>query len=204
MARFTGPRGKVVRRLDYPVFESPKFSRIEKNNYPPGEHGPNSRRRLSDYGIQMREKQRIKYTYGVLEKQFRNYFKKADLKEGITGHILIQMLECRLDNVVYRMGFAPTRRAARQLVTHGHFLVNNRKVNIPSFQVKEGTEIRVRDKSKRIPLVLDSVKRIKGDHTLPWMSIDKAKLVGLFQQVPERNEIPEEFNEQLVVELYSK
>jgi small subunit ribosomal protein S4 len=152
----------------------------------------------------MREKQRIKYTYGILEKQFRNYFKKADLKEGITGHILLQMLESRLDNIVYRMGFAPTRRAARQLVSHGHFLVNNRKVNIPSFQVKENSEIRVRDKSKRLPLILDSVKRIKGDHTLEWLSIDKAKLVGLFLKVPERNEIPEEFNEQLVVELYSK
>jgi small subunit ribosomal protein S4 len=203
MARYNGPRGKVVRRLDYPVFESPKFSRMNRN-YPPGEHGPTSRRRLSDYGIQMREKQRIKYTYGVLEKQFRNYFKKADTKEGITGHILLQMLESRLDNVVYRMGFAPTRRAARQLVTHGHFLVNNRKVNIPSFSVKEGSVIQVRDKSKRIPIILDSVKRIKGDHTLPWMSIDKAKLVGEFLKVPERNEIPEDFNEQLVVELYSK
>jgi small subunit ribosomal protein S4 len=114
------------------------------------------------------------------------------------------MLESRLDNVVYRMGFAPTRRAARQLVTHGHFLVNNRKVNIPSFSVKEGSVIQVRDKSKRIPIILDSVKRIKGDHTLPWMSIDKAKLVGEFMKVPERNEIPEDFNEQLVVELYSK
>jgi small subunit ribosomal protein S4 len=174
------------------------------NNYPPGEHGPSSHRRLSDYGIQMREKQRIKYTYGILERQFRNYFKKADLKEGITGHILIQMLESRLDNVVYRMGFAPTRRAARQLVTHGHFLVNNRKVNIPSFLLKNDTEIKVREKSKRIPLILDSVKRIKGDHTLPWLSIDKAKLVGVFMRTPERNEVPEEFNEQLVVELYSK
>jgi len=203
MARFKGPRGKVVRRLDYPVFESPKFSRMNRT-YPPGEHGPTSRRRLSDYGIQMREKQRIKYTYGVLEKQFRNYFKKADTKEGITGHILLQMLESRLDNIVYRMGFAPTRRAARQLVTHGHFLVNNRKVNIPSFSVKEGSIIQVRDKSKRIPVILDSVKRIKGDHTLPWLSIDKAKLVGEFLKIPERSEIPEEFEEQLVVELYSK
>ncbi|MBW6457616.1 MAG: 30S ribosomal protein S4, partial [FCB group bacterium] len=143
MARFKGPRGKVCRRLDYPCFESPKFTRME-NNYPPGEHGPSSHRRLSDYGIQMREKQRIKYTYGILERQFRNYFKKADLKEGITGHILIQILESRLDNVVYRMGFAPTRRAARQLVTHGHFLVNNRKVNIPSFLLKNDSEIKVR------------------------------------------------------------
>lgn len=203
MARFKGPRGKVCRRLDYPCFESPKFSRMKKN-YPPGEHGPSSRRRLSDYGIQMREKQRIKYTYGILEKQFRNYFKKADMKEGITGHILIQILESRLDNLVYRMGFAPTRRAARQLVTHGHFLVNNRKVSIPSFIVKPGSEIRVRDKSKRLALIQDSVKRIKGDHTLPWLSIDKAKLSGEFMKVPERNEVPEEFNEQLVVELYSK
>src|SRR6056297_3602484 len=168
MARYTGPRGKICRRLDFPCYESPKFIKPKKN-YPPGEHGPTSRRRLSDFGIQMREKQRIKYTYDVLENQFRNYFKKADKQEGMTGHNLLRMLECRMDNVVYRMGFAPTRRSARQMVTHGHFLVNNRKMNIASFQVSPGDEIRVRDKSKRIPLILDSIKRIKGDHSLPWL-----------------------------------
>lgn len=203
MARYTGPRGKICRRLDHPCYESSKFAKPAKN-YPPGEHGPTSRQRLSDYGVQMREKQRIKYTYDVLEKQFSNYFKKAESQEGITGHNLLKMLECRLDNVVYRMGFAPTRRAARQLVNHGHFLVNNKRVNIPSFQIKPGDEIRVRDKSKRIELILDAVKKIKGDHSLAWVSIDKAKLSGVFEEYPERTQIPEDLNEQLVVELYSK
>ncbi len=203
MARYRGPRGKVCRRLDAPVFESPKFANPRKN-YPPGEHGPTNRGRLSDYGLQMREKQKIKYMYGVLEKQFRNYFKKADHKKGITGHNLLQALESRLDNVVFRLGFAPTRRAARQLVSHGHIMVNGKNVNIPSFSVKPSDEIQVRDRSKRMELILNSIKKIKGDQILPWLKIDKAKLVGTFEQVPERTQIPEDINEQLVVELYSK
>ncbi|HAE88114.1 TPA: 30S ribosomal protein S4 [Candidatus Marinimicrobia bacterium] len=201
MARYRGPRGKICRRLDYAAFESPKFSNPKKN-YPPGEHGPTHRHRLSEYGIQMREKQRIKYTYGVLERQFRNYFKRADRQQGKTGDNLMKMLESRLDNVVYRLGFAPTRRAARQIVSHKHVLVNDSVVNIPSYQVKPGDVIRIREKSKRLDLILDAVKKSHGN--LSWLKLDKAKLSGEILHIPEREEIPQDFNEQLVVELYSK
>ena len=204
MARYKGPRARVCRRLEYPVFESPKFSSIRKN-YPPGQHGPNRRRgKLSNYGIQLREKQRIKYLYGVLEKQFRNYFKKAVTKKGETGHNLLITLESRLDNTIYRLGFAPTRRAARQLISHKHFLVNNRVVNIPSYLLADGDSIQVRDKSKRFRIFQDSMRRIQGDNPVPWLTIDKSKLNGTFNNYPERDEIPEPVNEQLVVELYSK
>ncbi|MDP6570532.1 MAG: 30S ribosomal protein S4, partial [Candidatus Marinimicrobia bacterium] len=144
MARYTGPRARICRRLEFPVFESPKFGNIRKS-YPPGQHGQGRRGKLSNYGIQLREKQRIKYLYGVLEKQFRNYFKKAVSKLGPTGHNLLIMLESRLDNTVYRLGLAPTRSSARQLVNHKHFLVNNRIVNIPSFSLSPGDVIQVRD-----------------------------------------------------------
>ena len=203
MARYRGPRGKVCRRLGMAVFESPKFSNPRKN-YPPGEHGPNSRGRLSDYGLQMREKQRLKYLYGVLERQFRNYFEKADKQKGKTGDNLVRMLEARLDNIVYRMGFAPTRRSARQLVSHRHITVNGHTVNIPSYQVRPGDIVQVREKSKRMELILNSIKRMKGDQMLPWLRLDKAKMSGEFLAYPEREQIPEELNEQLVVELYSK
>ena len=204
MARFKGPRAKVCRRLEYPVFESSKFSSIRKN-YPPGQHGPNRRRsKLSNYGIQLREKQRMKYLYRVLEKQFRNYFKKAVSKKGPTGHNLLIMLESRLDNTVYRLGLAPTRRAARQLISHKHFLVNNRVVNIPSYLLSDGDNVQVRDKSKRFSIFQDSMRRIQGDNPAPWLTIDKSKLNGTFNNFPERAEIPETLNEQMVVELYSK
>ena len=204
MARYKGPRARICRRLEYPVFESPKFGTIRKN-YPPGQHGPNKRRtKLSNYGIQLREKQRIKYLYGVLEKQFRNYFKKASSKKGPTGYNLIIMLESRLDNTIYRLGLAPTRSAARQLISHKHFLVNNKVVNIPSYLLSDGDIIQVRDKSKRFRIFQDSMRRIQGDNPVPWLSIDKSKLNGIFNNFPERDEIPELFNEQLVVELYSK
>ena len=203
MARFRGPRAKICRRLEFPVFESPKFASPRKN-YPPGQHGQSRRRKLSNYGVQLREKQRIKYLYGVLEKQFRNYFKKAQTKSGPTGHNLLSMLESRLDNIVYRLGFAPTRRAARQLVTHKHFMVNNRVVNIPSFICKPGDVVQVRNKSKKSEIFHDSMRRIEGDNPMPWLFLDKAKLMGTFENVPERDEIPEPVNEQLVVELYSK
>ena len=204
MASYNGPRARVCRRLEYPVFESPKFSAMRKN-YPPGQHGPNKRRsKLSNYGIQLREKQRIKYLYGVLEKQFRNYFKKAASKKGETGHNLLIFLESRLDNTVYRLGLAPTRRSARQLINHKHFLVNNKVVNIPSFLLSEGDEIQVRDKSKRFSIFQDSMRRIQGDNPAPWLTIDKSKLNGTFNNLPTRDEIPETVNEQLVVELYSK
>jgi len=203
MARYTGPRARMVRRLEFPVFESPKFSNLRKN-YAPGQHGQSRRTKLSNYGIQLREKQRIKYLYGVLEKQFRNYFKKAQTDSGPTGHKLLQLLESRLDNSIYRMGLAPTRRAARQLVTHKHFMVNNHVVNIPSFLLKPGDLVQVRDKSKKMDLFQDSVRRVQGDNPMPWLTLDKAKLSGSFINVPSRDEIPEPVNEQFVVELYSK
>ena len=204
MARYNGPRGRICRRLEYPVFESPKFGSIRKN-YPPGQHGPNRRRtKLSNYGIQLREKQRIKYLYGVLEKQFRNYFKKASSRKGPTGHNLLIMLESRLDNTVYRLGLAATRNAARQLISHKHFLVNNNVVNIPSYLLSNGDIIQVRDKSKRFRVFQDSMRRIQGDNPMPWLNIDKSKLLGTFINTPSRDEILEPVDEQLVVELYSK
>ncbi len=203
MARYTGPRARVCRRLEFPVFESPKFSNPRKN-YPPGQHGDSRRRKLSNYGIQLREKQRIKYMYGLLEKQFRNYFKKSQAKSGPTGHNLLIMLESRLDNTIFRLGLASTRRSARQLVSHKHFIVNNKIVNIPSFQLKPDDVIQVRDKSKKMEVFQDALRRVQGDNPMPWLEIDKAKLVGKFLSMPNRDEINEPLNEQLVVELYSK
>ena len=203
MARYTGPRARICRRLEFPAFESPKFSNLRKS-YAPGQHGQSRRSKLSNYGIQLREKQRIKYLYGVLEKQFRNYFKKAQSKNGPTGHNLLQMLEARLDNTVFRLGLAPTRRSARQLVNHKHFLVNNKIVNIPSFLLQPGDIISVRDKSKKLELFQESMKRIQADNVIPWLTLDKAKLIGTFDEVPNREHILEPINEQLVVELYSK
>jgi small subunit ribosomal protein S4 len=203
MARYTGPRARICRRLEYPVFESSKFASLRKS-YPPGQHGQARRRKLSNYGIQLREKQRIKYLYGVLEKQFRNYFKKASIKVGATGDNLLVSLESRLDNTVYRLGLAQTRSAARQFVTHKHFLVNNKVVNIPSYCLSEGDTVQVRDKSKKNNIFLDSMRRIKSDNPMPWLTLDKSKLTGVFNKVPVREEIIEPLNEQLVVELYSK
>ena len=203
MARYTGPRARICRRLDFPVFESPKFSSIRKN-FPPGQHGATNRSKLSNYGIQLREKQRIKYLYGVLEKQFRNYFKKAVIKDGPTGDNLLIMLESRLDNTIYRLGLATTRSAARQIVTHKHILVNNRVVNIPSYNLSSGDIIKVRDKSKKNVVFQESMRRIQGDNPMPWLLLDKSKLEGVFEQKPDRDQITEPVNEQLVVELYSK
>ena len=203
MARFNGPRGKICRRLEFQAFESPKFASPTKN-YPPGQHGPTYRRRPSEYGLQLKEKQKMKYLYGVLEKQFRNYFKKANTKKGITGHNLVIMLESRLDNTVYRLGFARTRRQARQLVNHGHFLVNNRKVNIPSYQMKPGDIIKVRERSKKMEFIHDSMRRVQGEGSYPWLKLDKASMEGIFVEEPARDQIHDEYNEQLVVELYSK
>ena len=188
MARYTGPRSRVCRRLDFPVFESEKFANPRKK-YIPGQHGPTSRTKLGNYGLQLREKQRMKYLYGVLEKQFRGYFKKAQNKTGSTGHVLIQILESRLDNTVYRLGLCPTRRSARQLVSHRHFLVNDKIVNIPSYQLKAGDVIKVRDKSKKVPIFQDSIRRIDGDNPMPWLSLDKAKLMGTFIETPNREDV---------------
>lgn len=203
MAKYLGPRGKLVRRLDYPVFESSKFA-SPKRNYPPGQHGNILRRKVSTYGLQLREKQRMKQLYGLLERQFRNYFRKAAAQGGPTGHNLLAMLESRLDNTLYRLGFAPTRRAARQMVNHRHFQVNDRVVNIPSYQLKPGDVIKVRDKSKKLDIIHNAMRRITNDNQMPWLDLDKAKLTGTFLAWPQRDEIPEEVNEQHVVELYSR
>lgn len=203
MARYTGPRGKICRRLNFQAFESPKFA-SPKRAYPPGQHGPTSRRRTSDYGLQLHEKQKMKYLYGLLEKQFRTYFAKAAAKEGITGHTLVQLLESRMDNTVFRMGFTRTRRQARQLVTHAHFLVNNRKVNIPSYQVKPGDVIQVREKSKKMEMIHDAMRRVQGEGAYAWVRLDKANMTGVFVDYPSRDQVTEDYNEQLVVELYSK
>ena len=203
MARFRGSRSKICRRLEFAAFESPKFGNPRKS-YPPGQQGQGRRRKLSNYGLQLREKQRMKYLYEVLEKQFRNYYKKAQNKSGPSGDNLVILLESRLDNTIYRLGFAPTRRAARQLVVHKHFLINNKIVNIPSYQLKAGDSITVRDKSRKMEIFQDSMKRIKGDNPTEWLSLNKAKLIGTFVDIPERSQVEEPFNEQLVIELYSK
>ncbi|MBA7660234.1 MAG: 30S ribosomal protein S4 [Calditrichaeota bacterium] len=203
MAKYLGPRGKIVRRLDYPVFESLKFASPRKS-YPPGQHGSNLRRKVSTYGLQLREKQRMKHLYSVLERQFRNYFRKAAAQEGPTGHNLLILLESRLDNTLYRLGLAPTRRAARQLVSHKHFMVNDRVVNIPSYILKPGDMIRAREKGRKLEIIHNAMRRITDDNQMPWLQLDKTKLTGIFLARPQRDEIPEEVNEQLVVELYSK
>jgi small subunit ribosomal protein S4 len=207
MGRYTGPKYKLSRREKQDLFGSPKSlmgkSPMEKKNYPPGEHGQSRRQKISEYGIQLREKQKIKRTYGLFEKQFRNLFEKANRQKGITGDNLVKLLERRLDNVVYRLGFAPTRVAARQLVGHRHVLVNDKLVNIPSYIVNPGDVIRIRDKSKKMDAIHNSVKRVR-DNQFSWLTIDKASLSGTFVQIPERAEVPLNANEQFVVELYSK
>jgi small subunit ribosomal protein S4 len=207
MGRYTGPKYKLSRREKQDLFGSPKSlmgkSPLEKKNYPPGEHGQSRRQKVSEYGFQLREKQKIKRIYGLYEKQFRNLFEKANRQKGITGDNLIKLLERRLDNVVYRLGLAPTRVGARQLVSHRHVLVNDKSVNIPSYVVSAGDVIRIREKSKKMDVIHNSLKRVR-DNQFPWLTIDKATLSGTFVQVPERSEIPLNANEQLVVELYSK
>ena len=205
MAKSDTTKGKLVRKFAENIFGNPKFDRLlNRKPYPPGQHGQTRRSKLSNYGIQLREKQKIKFMYGLLEKQFRLSFLKADKMKGETGTNMLQLLESRLDNVVYRLGFAPSRPAGRQLVSHKHFLVNNKVVNIPSFIVKPGDVVQVRKRSKKMDIILESIKRIKGDIDLPWLEIDKAKMRGTFQSVPDRDEMQLTVNEQLVVELYSK
>jgi small subunit ribosomal protein S4 len=176
---------------------------VESRNYPPGQHGLSRRAKVSEYGVQLREKQKIKRSYGLLETQFRNYFDKAIKQKGITGENLVKLLERRLDNVIFRLGFASSRSQARQLILHRHFLVNDRLVNIPSYLVATGDIIKVRDKSKKLDVIHNSLKRVK-DTAYSWLTIDKASLSGTFLQVPERADVPLNANEQLVVELYSK
>lgn len=201
MARYTGPKSKIARKFGEPIFGPDKV--LQKRNFPPGQHGQNKRRKTSEYGTQLREKQKAKYTYGVLEKQFRNLFEKASSLKGITGEILLQLLESRLDNVVFRLGIAPTRAAARQLVLHRHITVNGDVVNIASYSVKPGDVVGVREKSKSLEVIQDALAGF--NHTkYPWIEWDEAQKAGKFLHMPERADIPENIKEQLIVELYSK
>ncbi|MFQ3212793.1 MAG: small subunit ribosomal protein S4 [Marivirga sp.] len=201
MARYKGPKSKIARRFNEPIFGPSKA--LAKKAYPPGQHGRGRRRKQSEYAVQLMEKQKAKYTYGVLEKQFANLFDKASRKKGITGEVLLQLLESRLDNVVFRLGIAPTRRAARQLVSHKHILVNGEIVNIPSYQLKEGESIGVREKSKSLEAISNSLS-INSVSKYGWLMFDKSEMTGQFVNVPLREDIPENINEQLIVELYSK
>ena len=205
MAKTNQPRGKLVRKFGENIFGNPKYDKLlNRKPYGPGQHAQSRRGKVSNYGTQLQEKQKIKFMYGLLEKQFRITFKKAEKLKGETGTNMLQLLESRLDNVVYRLGFAPTRRSARQLVVHKHIIVNNRCVNIPSYGLKEGDIIQVREKSRRMQIFHDSMRRVNNDNPMPWLRIDKAKMAGYFEMVPEREQILEPINEQLVVELYSK
>ncbi len=201
MARYKGPKSKIARKFREPIFGPDKA--LEKKNYPPGMHGPNKRRsKKSEYAVQLAEKQKAKYTYGILEKQFSNMFKKASSKSGITGEILLQLCELRLDNVVFRLGVSPSRRGARQLVTHRHITVNGNIVNIPSYSLKIGDVVGVREKSKSLVIVTSS---LSADNTISeWLLWDSTSFSGEVKAVPTREQISENIKEQLIVELYSK
>ena len=201
MARYRGPKSKVARKFNDPIFGPSKA--LQKKSYPPGQHGRGRRRKQSEYAVQLMAKQKAKYTYGVLEKQFANLFEKANRSQGITGEILLQMLESRLDNVVFRLGIAPTRRAARQLVGHKHITVNGEVVNVPSFQVKPGDLVGVREKSKSLEAITDSLAS-NSVSRYGWLEWDKSQMAGKLTNVPARDDIPENIQEQLIVELYSK
>lgn len=201
MARYTGPKSKIARKFREPIFGPDKA--LEKKNYPPGQHGVAKKRaKQSEYAIQLQEKQKAKYTYGILERQFAKIFDKASRMHGITGELLLQLIEARLDNVVYRLGIAPSRRAARQLVSHAHITVNGEVVNIASYTLKAGDVIAVREKSKTLEAISNSVAG--GVNKYSWLDFDKNTLSGKFISMPERSLIPENIKEQLIVELYSK
>jgi small subunit ribosomal protein S4 len=201
MARYIGPKSKIARRFGEPIFGPDRA--FERKNYPPGQHGSSRRRKKqSEYGIQLQEKQKAKFTYGILERQFRNLFKKAARKKGVTGENLLQLIESRLDNTVFRLGIAPTRNAARQLVSHRHITVNGNIVNIPSFLLKAGDIIAVRERSKSLEVIVTNVEGRTMNY--PWLEWDREKLTGRFLNYPPREDIPETIKEQLIVELYSK
>nr|WKN37114.1 30S ribosomal protein S4 [Tunicatimonas sp. TK19036] len=203
MARYTGPKSKIARKFNDPIFGPSKA--LQKKSYPPGQHGRGRRRKQSEYAMQLMAKQKAKYTYGVLERQFANLFDRASRSKGITGEVLLQLLESRLDNVVYRLGISPTRRGARQLVSHKHIVVNGEVVNIPSFQVKPGDIVGVREKSKSLIAVADSVASHSPKvRQYPWLEWDGKELAGRYSSLPAREDIPENIQEQLIVELYSK
>ena len=202
MARYTGPKTKIARKFAAPIFGDDKnFER--RKNQPPGQHGPNKRRnaKKSEYALQLTEKQKAKYTYGILERQFSNMYKRAVRARGVTGEVLLQLCESRLDNVVYRLGYAKTRSGARQLVSHRHITVNGELVNIPSYILKDGDVIAIREKSKSLEVIADS---LAGKSTYDWLQFNDEKKSGTFISAPERMQIPEDIKEQLIVELYSK
>jgi len=202
MARYTGPKTKVARSIGEPIFGPDNH--FDKKNYPPGQHGVNrKRKKLSEYGVQLKEKQKAKYTYGLLEKQFALLFERASASKGVTGEVLLQLLESRLDNVVYRLGIAPTRAAARQLVSHRHILVNGEIANVPSRLLKPGDIVEVREKSKSLEVITNSLGTNRHAQ-YSWLEWDKDKMAGKFLNLPQRSEIPENIKEQLIVELYSK
>jgi small subunit ribosomal protein S4 len=201
MARYIGPKVRISRRFNEPIMGDNKA--LQKKNYPPGMHGKGKKRKQSEYAIQLAEKQKAKYIYGVLERQFAHTFDKATRKKGVTGEVLLQMLEARLDNAVYRLGIAPTRRAARQLVSHKHILVNGDVVNIPSFSLKPGDSVEVREKSKSLEAITNSLST-QSAKKYNWLEWDGHEMVGKFINLPPREDIPENINEQLIVELYSK
>lgn len=202
MARYTGPKTRIARKFGEPIFGADKA--FEKKNFPPGQHGlAKKRKKTSEYGVQLMEKQKAKYTYGVLERQFANLFDKAQRHKGVTGEVLLQLLEARLDNVVYRLGMSPSRAGARQLVSHCHIVVNGHVVNIPSYSVKPGDIVGVREKSKSMEVITNSLASSKKSRYL-WLEWDSATMAGKFINVPERTDIPENIKEQLIVELYSK
>ncbi|MBT8280058.1 30S ribosomal protein S4 [Muriicola soli] len=201
MARYTGPKSKIARKFGEAIFGDDKS--FEKKNYPPGQHGNNRRRgKKSEYAIQLMEKQKAKYTYGILERQFRNLFARANRSKGVTGEVLLQLCEARLDNVVYRMGISTSRRGARQLVSHRHITVNGNVVNIPSYSLKPGDVVGVREKSKSLQTIEDSLSA--NSSVYEWITWNSEKKEGTFVAVPERLQIPENIKEQLIVELYSK
>lgn len=201
MARYTGPKSRIARRFGEPIFGPDKV--LDRRNYAPGQHGVNRRKKNSEYGEQLAEKQKAKYTYGVLERQFRLLFAQASRQKGITGEILIQLLESRLDNIVYRLGIAPTRAAARQMVSHAHITVDGKVVNIPSFQVKPGMIVAVREKAKSLEVIAASLEGF-NHAKYSWLEWDEAQKAGKLLNIPAREEIPENIKEQLIVELYSK
>ncbi|WP_299129635.1 30S ribosomal protein S4 [uncultured Winogradskyella sp.] len=201
MARYTGPKTKIARKFGQAIFGDDKA--FEKRNYPPGQHGNNRRRgKKSEYAIQLMEKQKAKYTYGILERQFRNMFKRATAAQGITGEVLLQLCESRLDNVVFRMGISPSRSGARQLVSHRHITVNGEKVNIPSYQLKAGDVVSVREKSKSLEAIQSSLAN--SSNVYEWITWNNDTMEGTYVSVPARIQIPEQINEQFIVELYSK
>jgi small subunit ribosomal protein S4 len=200
MARYTGPKQKIARRFKEPIF-GPSTA-LERKPYPPGQHGRNRRRRESEYAVQLKEKQKTKYTYGLLEKQFKNLFDKASRQQGVTGEILLKLLEARLDNTVFRLGFGKTRRQARQFVSHRHIMVNDEVVNVPSYQLRPDDVVSVRPKSRDLEVIQENVNRHRRNFT--WLEVDREKMKGKFIDYPERQDIPENIEEQLIVELYSK